>query len=343
MEKMNQRITPKSPGDKRKARMAKIPRAMRTSPEFEPTAKKMIAQIERKQSEFLEALERSQTKILGGTNLGKKLKKLEQQRRVLIERLVQAAALLKQLLESYEKAVKTQNFERIIFTGLFHDLKNFMTIIDSSAQFCLEAVQAKSDLRNSLLMILSSNHKANEMIGKFLAYTKSLEWDYKAIDINRLLRDSWNMARNAVRGGRISFRTDLAENLPKVIGSPENLRRVFFNVFLNAIQAVGKKGDVLVRTKQLPARGMLQIEIIDDGPGIAKENLNKIFTPYFSTKKKGEGIGLYISGLILREHRGLIEIDSGGKKGTKVIVRLPQMRDLPGSASEEGAHPKKNL
>jgi signal transduction histidine kinase len=127
--------------------------------------------------------------------------------------------------------------------------------------------------------------------------------------------------------GRVSFQADIEDHLPRVLGNHENLQRVFFNLFLNAIQAIGKKGKISVEVRLTASQEMVEIKITDNGAGIPPEIIGQIFLPYFTTKKEGDGLGLHICNLILREHKGTIDIESAEKSGTRVTVRIPAMKN----------------
>jgi two-component system sensor histidine kinase AtoS len=109
------------------------------------------------------------------------------------------------------------------------------------------------------------------------------------------------------------------------MGDQEALRSVFTNLFLNAVQAMGVKGGVLVVKVNTDAENV-RIEISDTGCGIPPENLPKLFEPYFSTKETGTGLGLAIVKKNLEEHKGKIDVQSTPNKGTTFTVTLPMNR-----------------
>jgi signal transduction histidine kinase len=101
------------------------------------------------------------------------------------------------------------------------------------------------------------------------------------------------------------------------------LEQVFVNLLLNAIQAIDEKGVVAVRSHMDPKAEFLMVEIADSGCGIAKENLDKIFEPFFSTKKEGSGLGLAVSYGIIHNHQGQIDVESEVGKETRFRITLP--------------------
>jgi len=100
------------------------------------------------------------------------------------------------------------------------------------------------------------------------------------------------------------------------------MRRVFINLFDNGIDAMNKQGTIEIRTRYLEGQGRVSIDISDSGPGIADEDKEKLFLPYFSTKKKGTGLGLAIVNQIVSEHKGIIQVEDNEPLGARFIIYL---------------------
>jgi signal transduction histidine kinase len=116
-----------------------------------------------------------------------------------------------------------------------------------------------------------------------------------------------------------------SEDVPLVLMDTDQMTQVFLNILLNAIQATPRGGKVFVhRTKRDDGRLVVVVE--DTGEGIPRDNLDKLFDPFFSTKKKGTGLGLPIVKSIVEGHDGEIEVESESGKGTKIIVTLRMYR-----------------
>ena len=147
------------------------------------------------------------------------------------------------------------------------------------------------------------------------------------VDVNTTVTEVVNLVRNDFRNRNI--RLDLATdgNLPPVLGSVGRLQQVFTNILLNAAESIEGSGQVRVRTTQ--ENGMVLVEFADTGCGIAPEDLETIFQPFFSRKRsgRGTGLGLWISHLVVCEHRGEIRVNSTVGKGTTISVLLPAHTD----------------
>jgi len=104
---------------------------------------------------------------------------------------------------------------------------------------------------------------------------------------------------------------------------PDLIRRVFINIIDNAIEATSGKGHILVATSYESEGHVVLVEIADDGPGIPPEDRDKLFVPYYSTKRRGSGLGLAIVSRIVAEHRGRIRVENNEPRGSRFIIELP--------------------
>ena len=98
---------------------------------------------------------------------------------------------------------------------------------------------------------------------------------------------------------------------------------MLLNLFYNAIEAMDTEGTLAIQTEYLPDTGVVRVRVQDDGPGISSEDVPMLFDPFYTTKQKGTGLGLYISQKILAEHQGSIEIDADLDIGTAFALSLP--------------------
>ncbi len=120
----------------------------------------------------------------------------------------------------------------------------------------------------------------------------------------------------------ISVVKEIASGMPDVVLDHEQMKRVFINLFENAVEAMGGKGRIRVAARMTPG-GMAQIEVADEGPGIAAEDLPRLFQPDFSRKKKKSGLGLAIVLRIIKDHSGVIRVEQNAPKGARFLIELP--------------------
>jgi two-component system nitrogen regulation sensor histidine kinase NtrY len=121
----------------------------------------------------------------------------------------------------------------------------------------------------------------------------------------------------------VRFVRDIPPDLPEVLIDQEQVKRVFINLFKNAVEVMNGKGTVWVSARALPENGTIRIEVADDGPGISAEDLSRLFEPYFSRKKKGGGLGLAIVERIVVDHNGAVHAEQNRPRGAKFVIELP--------------------
>jgi signal transduction histidine kinase len=122
----------------------------------------------------------------------------------------------------------------------------------------------------------------------------------------------------------IAIETNLLET-PKAKLDADQMKQVFLNILLNAIEAIETHGRISITSRDIHKNGSdyVQVEIQDTGKGIPKKIVEQIFDPFFTTKEKGSGLGLAISHQIVQDHHGIIEVESMPKKGTTFFVNIP--------------------
>jgi signal transduction histidine kinase len=154
------------------------------------------------------------------------------------------------------------------------------------------------------------------------------------IDINKALEAALLLVRNQINLEHISLDKNYDPQLPQVLADFDKIQQVLINIILNAIQAMPEGGNLTITTSA--AKGVrvgdtkkdtVRIDIKDTGIGIPKENLKKLFTPFFTTKEKGKGVGLGLSVVhgIIGKHKGKIEVESEQDMGTTFSIYLEVM------------------
>ena len=220
--------------------------------------------------------------------------------------------------------------------GLAHEIKNPLGGIKGAAQLLSMELTEESPLQDYTHIMVKEVERINFIIEELMDLGNPRPPEIGDVDLTRVLDDILLLQREAAPDQNIKFILKLDPSIPPVQGDEGLLTRLFLNLIKNAREAIPHEGEVLIETRIAsnyhitgPGRRsspMVDITISDTGCGIAQEELDRIFTPYFTTKSKGSGLGLAISQKIIEDHYGLLKIESSPGKGTTMIVSLPLHR-----------------
>ena len=235
----------------------------------------------------------------------------------------------KQMLErlenlSYEN--KRLNMVNHLVAGLAHEIKNPLTIMKGFLQIIkpdLDRLQ-KSDIAE---LLLSEIHRTNELIEEFLNVARPTEHILKRMNLIPFLRNILLLFQSEATIHRCTLSTNLNEfsqPLDVMIDSGQ-LKQVFLNIIKNSMEAIQfadrEKGSIILSVyKRLHT---VDIHIQDNGIGMDNAIISKLFQPFFTTKKKGTGLGLFLCKQIIQNHRGTIQVRSAPSIGTTFVIQLP--------------------
>jgi signal transduction histidine kinase len=214
--------------------------------------------------------------------------------------------------------------------SIAHEINQPLAAIVSSGNAGLRWLSNKTpdleEVAASLNRIVSDGHRASDVINSVRAMVKQNSEERRPQDINALITEVLAFLRNELDRRRVRVRTSLTENLPLVSIDRVQLQQVILNLILNAIDAMSSSsGDdhlLRVRTEANDA-GEVFVLIEDNGTGIAPENLERIFVPFFTTKSKGMGMGLSICRSIIEAHGGTLTVAAAHKTGAVFQITLP--------------------
>ncbi|MCX5894846.1 MAG: ATP-binding protein [Proteobacteria bacterium] len=164
-----------------------------------------------------------------------------------------------------------------------------------------------------------------KVLDEYLQFTRLPKIQIDKGDTNKLLKEIFAFLNEEFRVNKIILKTSFEPNLPPAEIDYEQLRRAFINITRNAIEAMKGGGTLDVATRSIDK--WVEVIFMDSGEGIADENLEQIFTPFFSTKTGGTGLGLSITKHIIAEHKGEIYCESRWEEGTHFTIRLLQWED----------------
>ena len=227
-----------------------------------------------------------------------------------------------------------------ISAGIAHEINNPLGIIAQETQWIQHLLQSEplkdaktvGDLRDSLREISMQVDRCKEIVHKLLNLAREMEPVIQGADINDLIENMAALIEREVATRNIRVTKLLEPDLPIVYSDLPLLRQVVLNLLINATHAVEKDGTITVTTKSNENKSV-EIGVTDTGSGIPEENLNKIFTPFFSTKPhgKGTGLGLAICRGIIERLGGRISVTSDVGEKTTFTIHLPIHRESEGA------------
>ncbi|MBM4044908.1 MAG: two-component sensor histidine kinase [Planctomycetes bacterium] len=236
------------------------------------------------------------------------------------------AARLKEVEERARKAEKLAYDVGTLAGGLVHEIKNPLSTLNINLQLLREDWQKDESQKGRSLvrkmdLLLRETKRLEGILNDFLKYARSQELSRADCNLNELLEDILRFIAPEAAAKSIQVRKSLDEKLPACLADANILRHALLNLVKNAQEAMPNGGDLMIRTS--PGEGFLQIDITDTGVGIPPDRLDKIFRPFFSTKRSGTGLGLSTARRIIEQHGGSIAVHSEQGKGTNFVIRLP--------------------
>jgi two-component system nitrogen regulation sensor histidine kinase NtrY len=215
---------------------------------------------------------------------------------------------------------------REVARRLAHEIKNPLTPIQLSAERMRrridEAGPAVRDLMDECTRtIIGEVDALKGLVDEFSQFARMPAPRAALSDLHLLLDDTVALYDGLF--AEVRFERRYAGDLPKVRLDPEQMRRVVINLVDNAIEAMDRRGTIVIETGCEPGHRVCRIAVADDGPGIPETERDKLFLPYYSTKGRGSGLGLAIVRRIVAEHGGSIEVRDNVPKGTRFTIELP--------------------
>ncbi len=252
--------------------------------------------------------------------------------RTMVTRLVRAeqekAALDANLMQSGKMAALGK-----LAAGVAHEVNNPLTLIMESAGWIKDLLTEEDpaqivnydEISESLDKIELNVERARGVTHRMLGFARRMEPMEEDVDLNLVAEHTMGFLANEALHREIGLSRDFSERLPRVTTDSAQLQQVLLNLIENAIDAVGNKGQVVVRTRFKPDDRVVTVAVADTGPGIAPDVLPRIFDPFFSSKKPGEGtgLGLSIAYSIMQKLGGSLDVESALGQGTTFTVSLP--------------------
>ena len=244
-------------------------------------------------------------------------KQAEQFREQLELRINELNKLNTELLElrSIEKFAATGRISRTIA----HEVRNPLTNINLATEHLRSEIPSAADTDILFDMITRNSSRINELINDLLNSTKATQLNFKKVNINDMLDQSLGFAQDRIDLKAIQIIKNYTHDLPLVLADIEKINIAFLNIIINAVEAIHTENGIITITTEGKNNRCL-VTISDNGKGMDKESLTKLFEPYFTTKEKGNGLGLTNTQNIILSHHANIYTESKEGKGSSFII-----------------------
>ena len=223
----------------------------------------------------------------------------------------------------------------LLAAGVAHEVNTPLAVISNYAQMLAKQLSSDDPRGAMVEKLIKQTFRASEIISGLLNFSRTGPGEFGEVDLNRTLRDTLVLVEPQLRSSQVRVAAELDGALPPIHGDTGKLQQVLLNLFFNARDAMPQGGRLTVRTLRPPDKGgtRVQVEVHDTGVGIAPEDLDKIYDPFFTTKRtgRGTGLGLAVTYGIVREHNGSIQVDSRPGQGTLFRLDFPALTPAPAS------------
>ena len=232
------------------------------------------------------------------------------------------------VFEDLTDLMKTQKIAawKEVAQGIAHEIKNPLTPIQLNTQRLKKKYyENKEDFARvfdeSINIISQEVEGMKELLNEFLRFSRMPSPNPRPTSLHKIINDI--LISYSEHEKNLNIKKSFDPNLSFVHLDPEQIRRVFINLFENAIDALDKRGLIQISTRIMQTKKLVRVEFSDDGSGIIPADRDKLFLPHFTTKKRGTGLGLAIVNRIIIDHNGSIRVKDNHPRGTVFIIDLP--------------------
>jgi two-component system NtrC family sensor kinase len=231
-------------------------------------------------------------------------------------------------VEARERVSQTEKLAAVgrLAAGIMHEINNPLATIAACAESMTLDVASLEGAPEYLKIIESEVQRCKHIIGGLLDFSRPQPLQRQSLDVNGVAERALFLLKHHARFKQLKVEADLALNLPMVYASSEQLIQVLIALLMNAADAMTQHGRVIVRTRtDTETARTVTIEVQDEGTGIPRSQMARIFEPFYTTKEQGRGtgLGLAICYGIVAEHDGRIEVESEPGRGSTFRIVLP--------------------
>jgi len=253
--------------------------------------------------------------------------------------------LLRDLREIRELQEKVRRSERLaslgrLAAGVAHEIRNPLSSIRGFAQYFMRRLKGHEEEEGYASIMVKEVDRLNRVITELLDFARPKEPHREPQALEEIVDYSLKLLEPEFSQKKIKIEKSFEPDLPKAEVDRDQISQAFLNLILNSLESIEGEGKIKVSLKKMGEPHALAITLMDTGRGIGREDLGKVFEPFFSTKRKGSGLGLAIVHQIVEGHGGDIAVESQEGMGTTFRITLPVSKKFGVPSSELGV---KNL
>ena len=232
--------------------------------------------------------------------------------------------LLKRVQDQLIETEKLASVGKLI-SGVAHEVRNPLFGISATVRALANELKDKEDIRSYVDIIMTETTRLNRLMEDLLNYTRPVKIDKNPSDLSELVQEVLEQLQNLPEGQHAQFDVIAGDKIPAMNMDRNKMKQVLFNLFENGIQHAREVPRIEVFLQYLSLADPPEVHLVikDNGSGISRENLTRVFDPFFTTRKKGTGLGLSIVRKVVHDHGGRISVESHPGIGTTFRITLP--------------------
>ena len=240
--------------------------------------------------------------------------------------IAEFSPIFKHINEQTEKITRLDRLNIIgeMAAGIAHEIRNPMTTVRGLLQFMGNKGEF-IDQKDNFILMINELDRANSIITEFLSLAKNSVMNFRENNLNTILHEIYPLLQADALSNNCEIKLALTD-IPNLSMAPNSIRQLIFNMIRNALDARPRNGMIHISTRTISAKVLLTIE--DSGIGMSAEVINKLGTPFFTTKDQGTGLGLAICYRIAQRHAATVIVESHPQKGTTFTIAFPLSSQL---------------
>ena len=233
---------------------------------------------------------------------------------------------LRQIRDLQEKVRRSERLASLgrLAAGVAHEIRNPLSSIRGFAQFFQKRFKGQAEEEGYASVMIREVDRLNRVITELLDFAGPKEPRREPHSIEEVAEHALKLLAPDIEARKVAVAREYEPGLPPIPIDRDQISQVFINILLNAIQSMGEGGEIRIGLRRSASPPGIEVRIADTGAGIPADDLEKVFEPFFSRKRKGTGLGLAIVHQIVAGHRGEISVESAAGKGTTFRIILPE-------------------